>query len=98
MFNWFKKKPIDMKAIDFEIEMTKTYVPWQITQDNVHGNQNTQPIIEIINGKKKSTYVCGCEFEEGIKSYSWSGHWCDEHRHAHHFGTIQRPIEGNNAR
>lgn len=90
-----KERNTTIISSDVMIANTKRFVPWQIYQHNNHGIniQGTTPLQKIIGDKRISTYSCGCEFEEGLKNYSWSGHWCQ--LHARQVDTVVEPIKQN---
>lgn len=74
---------------DQMIANTKCNVPWQIWQHNDHGVaiQGSVPTYEFVGNKRISTYSCGCKFEEGLKTYSWYGHWCNIHARRVEYGS-----------
>ena len=78
MFSWFKKD------IDKQILKTKIYVPYEILEQSlVNTNIQKNGIVTMKNGYKITTYLCGCKFEQKIKDFGYSNHWCDEHAPHH---------------
>jgi len=75
-----------------------SYVPKEII-DSMNEGRNWQDTECINEYEKDGMYFkemkCGCVYGNGMKTFSFSNHFCSEHAPRHEFGYVTKQEESN---